>query len=536
MNNKKLFQKYIQKISSIKEDDFTMLANDIFNGKNAYMRMTKKGSSMFDPTWIKTIEDCLYELGEIINNPREVTTQDSSIVPIELAKKVDGESVVHLASHSHLIKDITPEGEVVPGKILAHFNKEELHTYENRFIATFIRRLILFVEKRYEYIKSTISLESQDVLMIKNTSIVNGQEVEIETKVTVKKEMVDDVTVAAKEYMERVELMRQYVTYYYNSPFMKEMKTEKDVRKPILQTNIIRKNPLYHKCYEVFLFIERFDTLGVSYKIDEEYKTFDDKEREKLNYLLLGQYLSIQDPDNFDTVKQSSKTFKPKILTSMDDEKFIYGDLYEGPIEFVRIDEGYRNYLSSLAESNHLPRHPTKEEKEYYSEEYAERKNLLTALKEIDKQISRIQKDLSQYEKHLAEYIKKREKQEAEEAREEIANLQAQTESLLEEKRRLIIAAASKQKEEIIEEYGIVETDEVAMAEDEEEFILEEHHDISEMNIFDVIPGQFIVKTKYGYYIDDKHFSNLRNAAYVFEDFNIANQAKNRFGGKVIKI
>ena len=122
------------------------------------------------------------------------------------------------------------------------------------------------------------------------------------------------------------------------------------------------------------------------------------------------------------------------------------------------------------------------------------------------------------------------------EVREEIANLQAQTESLLEEKRRLIIAAASKQKEEIIEEYGIVETDEVAMAEDEEEFILEEHHDISDMNIFDVIPGQFIVKTKYGYYIDDKHFSNLRNAAYVFEDFNIANQAKNRFGGKVIKI
>ena len=49
--------------------------------------------------------------------------------------------------------------------------------------------------------------------------------------------------VIGKEYVERVEKMRTYVNYFYNSPFMKELKTEKDVRKPILQTNIIRKNP-----------------------------------------------------------------------------------------------------------------------------------------------------------------------------------------------------------------------------------------------------------------------------------------------------
>ena len=535
MNNKKLFQKYVQKVSSMNDDDLSALASDIFNGKNTYMRMTKKGSSMFDPTWIKTIEDCLYELGEIINNPREVTAQESSVVPIELAKKVDGESVQHLASHSHLIKDITEDGEVVPGKILAHYNKEELHTYENRFIATFIRRLILFVEKRYEFIRETISLESKDVLMMKNTSIVNGQEVEIETKVTVKKEMEDDVSTAAREYMQRVELMRQYVTYYYNSPFMKEMKTEKDVRKPILQTNIIRKNPLYHKCYEVFLFIERFDTLGVSYKINEEYKSFTEKEREQFNYLLLGQYLSIQDSDEYETIKTTNKVFKPKVLTSNDDEKFVYGDYLGGPIEFVRVDEGYRNYLAALAQKD-LPLHPTKEEKEYYDEEYSERKNLLSALKEIDKQIARTERDIQHFEKYLAEYMKKREKEEADEARKKLSELQEQNEALLEAKRQLIIAAATKQKNKIEQEIDINDIDEVQMEDDEEEYILEEHHIVGEGNVFDVIPGRFIVKTKYGYYIDDKHFSNLRSTAYVFEDFNIANQAKNRFGGKVIKL
>ena len=40
---------------------------------------------------------------------------------------------------------------------------------------------------------------------------------------------------------------------------MKKLKTEKDVHNPIIQTNIIRKNPLYHHCYEVYKFIERYE-------------------------------------------------------------------------------------------------------------------------------------------------------------------------------------------------------------------------------------------------------------------------------------
>ena len=285
----------------------------------------------------------------------------------------------------------------------------------------------------------------------KNTSIINGQEVEIETKISVKRTLTDDVTTAAKDYIERIELMRQYISYYYNSPFMKQFKNEKDVRKPILQTNIIRKNPKYRKCFETFTFIERFESLGVSYKVDESYHTYTEKERKEINYLLSSQLLALQDEEGLKVVKEKSRVYKPKILTSIDDEKFCYGDLYSGPIQFVRMDEGYKKYLASQI-NKELPSHPTKQLREFYAVDYEKKRAILEELREIDKLISRVEKDIHNWEKTVQKFIKTREKEEAEEAQRQLDALRIYHQSLLEEKRKKIVEAASGFKKELKKE------------------------------------------------------------------------------------
>ena len=434
-------------MDSIEDEYFSLLAKDLLNGRNAYLRMSMKGSSVFNPAWINKIEDCLFELGQIINNPREVTTSQGSITPIELAKKINGESVVHLASHTQYIKEVNEFGDVVPAKILSHSTVDDIHTYENRFIATFIRRLVLFVEKRYEFIKSVVNLETKNIMYIKNKSIVDGKEVEIETKISVKKETEDDITVTAKDYIARIEAMREYITFYYNSKFMKEIRNEKDVRSPIIQTNIIRKNPLYHKCYETFLFIERFDSLGVTYKVDRNYQIFNEKERKALNYILLSQFLSLESEDSGKPYKSSSKVYKPKILTSIDDEKFVYDEILKGPIEFVRKDQAYIDYLKSKLDDT-LPLHPNKFEKKYYEDEYRERNNAQGALREISKLISRVEKEVEHYEKEVQRLIALRNEEEALEAQRKLQELRARHQALLDEKRDAIIRAALEEKGE----------------------------------------------------------------------------------------
>ena len=443
MTDKELFSKYIEKLDSIKEPRYSFLKEDFNNGQYSYLRMKFKGSSVFNPIWIDKIEDCIYELDQITNNPREVTTEEGSVTPVELAKKINYESVQHLASHSQYIKEVSESGDVIPAKILGFYAKEELHTYENRFIATFIRRLILFIDKRYEFIEKTVNLDQKEIMYVKNKSIVDGQEVEVETKITVTRSLEDDLSIAARDYIARIAKLKEYVGYYYNSPFMKEFKTEKNVRKPIVLTNILRKNPLYHKCYETFLFIEKFDSLGVSFKVDRDFQEFNEKERENLSHILLSNLLFLENADKNPIYQKTSKVYKPKLLTSIDDECFLYDDLIKGPVDFVRCDEGYLKYRQGMMPKN-LPAHPNKSERAYFKDLYDLRQEIAKESESLDALLNRIRRRIEKYENKVEELIKERNEEEARLVKEYLAELRKAEQDILNRKRAEIIAAAKR--------------------------------------------------------------------------------------------
>ena len=448
MTDKELFQKYLDKLESIKDPRYDLLRDDFEGGQYSYLRMKFKGSSIFNPIWIDKIEDCIYELDQITNNPREVTTEEGSVIPVELAKKISYESVQHLASHSQYIKEVSESGDVIPAKILGFYSKEELHTYENRFIATFIRRLTLFIDKRYEFIKKTIRLDEKEIMYVKNKSMVDGQEVEVETKITVTRALEDDLSIAARDYIARIAKLKEYVGYYYNSPFMKEFKTEKNVRKPIVLTNIIRKNPLYHKCYETFLFIERFDSLGVSFKVDRDFQEFNEKERESLSHILLSNLLFLENTENSPVYQKSNKVYKPKLLTSIDDECFVYDDLVKGPVEYVRADETYLKARQAMMPKD-LPAHPNKSEKLYYKKEYELKAEIAREADDLEALLNRIRHRIERYERKVERLIAERNEEEAKLVQEYLAELRKAEQDVLDRIREQIIAAAKRHKEEL---------------------------------------------------------------------------------------
>ena len=419
------------------------------NGKNTYMRMDRLESSSFDSSWIDEIEDVIYDLGQIISNPRQNTKTEGNIVPIELARKISADSVQHLASHTQYVKEIDEYGNVIPSKILTMVNEDDIRTYENRFIVTFVRRLVLFIEKRYEFVSNFAELHDEQVLWFKNKSIVDGAEVEIETKIRINHKSDDDMSIKNNEYIERIKQMRQYILYFYNSDFMKKLKTEKDVHNPILQTNIIRKNPLYHHCYEVYRFIEKYEHLGVHYKVDEQYSVFDAQDLAEINQTLFANYITLKGKERSATTKGSVKQYKPKILTSPDDEAFIYGPLFAGPIEFLRTDKPYQDYLDSKVRKD-LPLHPTKREKEYYAEEYAVKAENKEDLKQKNELIRRKNKEIAAFNKMAAKIDQEREAARLALLEQEKQIIKKEEDDLLTAARNEIIAAS-------LEEQGIVE-------------------------------------------------------------------------------
>ena len=411
------------------------------NGKNTYMRMDRLESSSFDSSWIDEIENVIFDLGTIIANPKQTTRTDGNIVPVELARKINAESVQHLASHTQYVKEIDEYGNVIPSKILTLVHEDEIKTYENRFIATFVRRLVLFIEKRYEFVSKFAELHDESVLMFKNKSIVDGAEVEIETKIRINHKSDDEVSLKSNEYVERIKEMRRYILYFYNSDFMKQLKTEKDVHNPIIQTNIIRKNPLYHHCYEVYRFIEKYEHLGVHYKVDEQYSVFDDKELAEINHTLFANYITLKGKERSAVTKGSTKVYKPKILTSPDDDAFIYGPLYAGPIEFLRTDKPYQDYLDSKVRKD-LPLHPTKREKEYYADEYAAKAENKEDLKQKNDLIRRKEKEIAAFNKAAAKIDAEREAARLALIEQEKQIIQKEENDLLTAARNEIIAAS----------------------------------------------------------------------------------------------
>ena len=421
------------------------------NGKNSYIRTDRLESSSFDMTWIAKIEECIPDLSDIVNNPKETTKSVSSIVPVELAKKTTAESVRHLASHTQYIKDVNEKGDVVPSKVLNIANEQELHTYENRFIATLIRKLVLFIEKRYEFIQKFAPLHDEEVLYFKSLTTIDGAEVEVETKVKVRSESETKVADISNRYVARISEIREYVLHFYKSPLMKTLKTEKNVRSPILMTNILRKNVKYHHCYELYRFIEKYDTLGVAYKVDENVQDFDDKEMKQMAKVMTTNYLALKAKDKKKYLKQTSKSYKPRVLTSLDDEPFVYGDLLKGPVEFLRVDQGYLDYLTSL-HTVEVPDHANKQEREYYKEEVEAKKKAQKEKSELEKLARRKKKEAADFEKKAKAIIAQREKEEALKRQKEADLKRLEEEKRIEAERQNLILDAKKLKQKVKEE------------------------------------------------------------------------------------
>lgn len=451
---KELYQKYASKVSELLDDE---KAREIFDslstGKNSYMRIDRVESSSYDVAWIDMIESCIPDLGTIVNNPRLTTKETQDLVPVELARKTNADSVKHLASHTQFIKEVTDEGDVIPNKVLNIGADDEVKTYENRFIATLIRRLVLFVEKRYEFVKKYAVLHDHEVLFFKNESNVNGSDVFIETKVKVVSPKTDPQSITNTKYLERIEQMRQFILYYYNSKFMKKFKNERDVRNPILMTNIIRKNQIYHHCYELYRFLESYDRLGVAYNVDEKYSQFSATEISELNCLMLANYLSLQGKDKSVQYREKIRNYKPTILTSSDDEAFVYGPLLKGPIQFVRVDEPYQRYLDSFV-SKDIDHELNKEEKKYYSQEIDVKKLNRKEYDEKVKLLERKKWQKIQFDKEVEARIRQREEEEKRLLQERInARLKEEEEYLAQFRQRLVDEALRFRAKETGQEY-----------------------------------------------------------------------------------
>ncbi|MCQ2772734.1 MAG: hypothetical protein MJ238_05645, partial [Bacilli bacterium] len=393
------------------DEDISRLSELLGAGSVHTLRFRRRETGSFDMTWIRAIEDAIPAIDEILKNPRITTKIVTDIVPVELAKKTGSESVKHLASHTQFVKDIDEFGNVIPSKILNIGSDDEYLTYENKFVATCVRRLVLFIEKRYEYITKYSSLKDYEILYIKNHATVNGLDVDVQSKVVVSRPSTSGASMDETDgIMRRINLLRRYAKFFYASDFMKRFKNEKNTRSPIMQTNIIRKNPKYHKVYNLFRFMESYSALGVQFATKETYFGVEEEDKKTISNLSVANFLAVKAEPTSKDVTTVVETKTPEVLTNVDDDIFTFFPVGAYP-EFIRIDEEYVNWRERNTKD--LKENPSPEEKAYRGNDYLRKAKAERERKRREELIARREKARLEWFSEQERLLKEAEEDEA---------------------------------------------------------------------------------------------------------------------------
>lgn len=342
-----LYLKYIDSVGANLEDDryFRYLFEIVQAGSNELSQTNRILHKVVDEEWLSIIEEAIDSINTIIDKPRRFVTTTEEVVPVALARKISADSVKHLSQHTEFIA-ASDDGSVHPTRILNVSTDETYDLYENRFIYHLIQRLIAFVDKRTDVIfwSTGDEKESHFTMESKIDDAYENIEYRIEMKVKSKQSYVENDSDNMSVFM-RIDRVRRLVMALRQSPFCSIMAGCQKVRSPIQRTNLMMKDPHYRKCYSLWQFLERYDSVGYTIDVQESAVEFDEEYLFQMYTGLIMNYTvfktltdtDIRDIDS-DPVEKH-QVIKPKFIKEIKEEFVDDFNLPDVEIRKVYIDE-----------------------------------------------------------------------------------------------------------------------------------------------------------------------------------------------------
>ncbi len=348
-NAQRAYLSRIKKLVSSSSSFQSLLLQVRQQGKN-YVRQTERlENKQFDSKFVDELEKGFDAIDHVITNPRTFIKDEPEVVEAGLAKKINAQSITHLASHTQFVHSVDKKGNVTPERILTIHAEIDVQIYENRFVMTLIKKCALFIEKRFNFIKDHGETLDSDLLLIKSTSNIDGAKYEIDSRIKVSSPSKDDGNKEKNEdILRRLAILRERCAYFLHSPFMADMVGAKDVSNPIHMTNMIVKNPYYHGAYELWKFIDQYTDLGVSYSVKETEQNFSQPYFEEILALVMADILTLRSNlvrnKKIDTSKTKDKIINPKVLFTLEDETY-----YDGKFLYDQFPQAKRKRSNPLA-------------------------------------------------------------------------------------------------------------------------------------------------------------------------------------------
>ena len=231
-----------------------------------------------------------------------------------------------------MIQEVQEDGTVIPLKLLNVYREETVDLYENRFIKSLVDNLYTFVnnklnesdQRSYAKVESTVSYSG---LMKKK-----GEEVEVNLQLKSKKDTEIDASKDGHSLEERISHIKDIVSAFRSSTFIKSLKESSPVRSPIRKTNVILKEQNFIKALELWEYLEKNNIKPITSidKRTEIVKDADIKTKYDLAFFI--------DNDAIDMNAASNKSeFNSAIISKLVNDFVFTGDITEK--EFKKLME-----------------------------------------------------------------------------------------------------------------------------------------------------------------------------------------------------
>lgn len=331
-------KRYFKKINTTfsglnKQDKFAqMFINLLESGNTTLYQKERRERRIFDDSWMTSVEEAIPVIDKLTRRPREYLKKTSVVVPVERAKKVDSDTIRHLAANTQFIKTVTKDGDVIPTHVLTSYSDADIGTYENRFIRSLVDNLFMFVEKRYDLIIKKMHTEYVNFLNVKSTLDWNDSMIDYDITLKINQKMSEDeVDKKNQTLLNRITELRTAMTNFKLSKFMIDMKEFPPVKPPIMQTNILLKNKDYKRCYDLWILIEQADRIGFDVEVFDRDVPFDPEYLGHIENAMMLLYSTVANNmiEEFQVVQNAPfefrKTKRPKV------QKTSANDIYIAP-------------------------------------------------------------------------------------------------------------------------------------------------------------------------------------------------------------
>ena len=382
-----IYQKFVRGVTrAIGSTEFYQFFMDaVSRAQNEFQFSNRKMIKTVDLRWVNSIEETLEAMQKIISSPRNIIKEEELIVNVANARKAGSETVRHLAQHSALVEKFDPDqGDVRPGRLMQRYREDSMGLYENRLVFTTMEYAYHFVKIRHDALFEAMSDEFGAKLKVKSDMESATEHVHVDMFLHIKDiESPLDTDRKNGDVFSRISRIYRVLSVFMNSEFAQQMAKLSRVKGAVTKTNVLKKNPDYHKIMLLWDFLRQYDEIGYTIRVVEQNPKIDEQFQENIyrnilfQYLILKGYLEDADDRRVPTkAKGRKRTLKPKFIHEIVEELTEDYDLPDVEIRKVLIEELTKEQLmqEEAAERRRLVEEQAKRKKEEEERLKAEKK------------------------------------------------------------------------------------------------------------------------------------------------------------------